>query len=170
MFEIVESTLTEIGRVTKSVMFVKGLLAIMMLLALGALPGCGEKEQTQSKSAAVSKEYVKKEAKEAYDATKAYTQEKMEAFRKQTETRLAEYEKEIDQLQAKAEKLGEDGKAKAQQQLTALRQKRDEVSEKLKELSSSGGNAWEQLKTGIDAALEDLGSAYKKAAAEFSKS
>ena len=31
------------------------------------------------------------------------------------------------------------------------------------------GNAWEQLKSGIDAAMEDLGNAYKKAAAEFSK-
>jgi uncharacterized protein YoxC len=85
-------------------------------------------------------------------------------------TRLVEYKKEIDQLQAKAEKLGGDVKAKAEQQLTALRQKLDEVSEKLKELSSSSGNAWEQLKSGIDAAMEDLRNAYKKAAAEFSKS
>jgi predicted small lipoprotein YifL len=154
----------------KSVMFVRGLLAIMLMLALGALPGCGEKEPTQSKPATVSKEDVKKEAKEAYDATKAYTQEQMQAFREQTETRLAEYKKKIDQLKAKAEKLGGDAKAKAEQELAALLQKRDEVSEKLKELSSSGGNAWEQLKSGINAAMEDLGNAYKKAAAEFSKS
>ena len=154
----------------KSVMFVRGLLAIMLLLAIWALPGCGEKEQTESKSATVSKEDVKKEVKEAYDATKAYTQEQMQAFQEQTEIRLAEYKKEVDQLQAKAEKLEGDAKAKAEQQLTALRQKRDEVSEKLKDLSSSSGNAWEQLKLGIDAAMEDLGNAYKKAAAEFSKS
>ena len=153
----------------KSVLFVRGLLAIMLLPALGVLPGCGEKEQTQSKPSAVSKEDVKKEAKEAYDATKAYTQEQMQAFREQTETRLTEYKKDIDQLQAKAENLGGDAKAKAEQQLTALHQKRDEVSEKLKELSSSSGTAWEQLKSGIDAAMEDLGNAYKKPAAGFSK-
>jgi chromosome segregation ATPase len=167
---MLESTLTEIGRVTKSVMFLKGLLAIMMLLALGAFPGCGEKEQTQSKPATVSKEDVNKEAKEAYDATKAYTQEQMQAFREQMETRLNEYGEKIDQLQAKAEKLGEDGKAKAEQQLTALRQKRDEVSEKLNDLSSSAGTAWEQVKSGIAEAMEDLENAYKKVAAEFSKS
>jgi chromosome segregation ATPase len=155
----------------QGVMFVRRLLAIMLLLlVLGDLSGCGEKEQTQSKPATVSKENVKKEAKEAYDATKAYSQEQMQAFREQTETRLAEYKKDIDQLQAKAEKLEGDAKAKAEQQLTALRKKRDEVSEKLKELSSPGGKAWEQLKSGIDAAIEDLGNAYKKAAAEFSKS
>ena len=153
----------------KGVMFVRTLSAIM-LLALGVLPGCGEKEQPESKPAAVSKEDVKKEAKEAYGATKAYTQEHMQAFRTQMEAKLNEYGERIDQLQAKAEKLGEDGKAKAGQQLTTLRQKRDEVSAKLKELSSSSGNAWERLKSGIDAAMEDLGNAYKKAAAEFSKS
>ena len=153
----------------KKVVFLKGLLAIMLLVPW-ALSGCGEKDQTESKPAAVSKEDVKKEAKEAYDTTKAYTQEQMQAFREQTEIKLNEYKEEIDQLQANAEKMGGDAKAKADEQLTALHQKREVVAEKLKELSSSSGNAWEQLKTGIDAALEDLGNAYKKAVAEFSKS
>ena len=151
----------------KSVMFVRGLLAIMLLLALA---GCGENEQTQSKPASVSKEDVKKEAKEAYDATKAYTQEQIQAFREQTDTKLTEYKNKIDQLQAEAEKLGGDAKTKAEQQLTELRKKRDEVSAKLKEMSSSSGKAWEQMKSGIDAAMDDLSNAYKKAAAEFGKS
>jgi len=154
----------------RSVMFVRGLLAITLLLALGALPGCGEKDQSQSKTATVSKEDVKKEAKEAYGTTKAYTQEQMKAFREQMETRLAEYEKEIDQLQAKVESLGGDAKTKAEQQLAALRQKQDEVSGKLKELSSSSGKAWEQIKSGLESAMDDLVNAYKKVAAEFTKS
>ncbi|HYW96650.1 MAG TPA: hypothetical protein VE870_13735, partial [Bacteroidales bacterium] len=102
------ATEVEGGFQMKSVMFVRGLLAIMLLLTLGAMPGCGEKEQTQSKSATVSKEDVKKEVKEAYDATKAFTQEQMQDFLEQTETRLAEYKKEIDQLQERSEKLKED--------------------------------------------------------------
>ena len=154
----------------KKFMFVRGLLAIILLLGLGALAGCGESEQSQSKPASVSKEDVKKQAKEAYDTTKTYSQEQMQAFREQTEARLAEYGKDIDQLQAKAEKMGGDAKAKAEQKMTALRQKQDAVSEKLKELGSSSEGAWEQIKSGIEAALDDLGDAYKKAAAEFSKS
>ena len=82
----------------KSVMFVRGLLAIMLLLALGALSGCGDNEQTQGKPAAVTKEDVKNKAKEAYDTTKTYTQEQMQAFRQQTEAKLAEYEKDIDRF------------------------------------------------------------------------
>jgi len=154
----------------KNVMFVRGLSAIMLLSALAALPGCGEKEESRSNPGTVSKEDVKEEAMEAYDTAKAYTKEQMQAFHEQMKTRLAKYNDDIDQLQANAEKLGGDTKAKAEQQLTALRQKRDEVSEKLKELSSSSGDAWEQLKSGIDAAMDDLGNAYKKAVAEFSKS
>jgi chromosome segregation ATPase len=149
---------------------VKGLLTITLLLALVAVTGCGEKKKPQNKTEAVSKENVKKEAKEAYDTTKAYTQEQIQAFQQQTETKLTEYEKDIDQLQSKAEKLEGDAKVKAEQQLTALRQKRDAVSEKLKELSSSSGNAWDQIKSGIDATMKDLENTYKKAAAEFSKS
>jgi predicted RNase H-like nuclease (RuvC/YqgF family) len=141
-----------------------------MLLVPWALSGCGDKDQPQSKSGTVSSDNVKKEAKEAYEATKAYTQEQMQTIRKQMQTKLDEYGKEIDQLQAKAEKLEGDAKAKAEQQLAALRQKRDAVAEKVKELGSSSGNAWEQVKAGIDAAMEDLGNAYKKVVAEFSNS
>jgi len=154
----------------KNMMFVRGLLAILLLLALGTFPGCGEKEQTQSKPAAMSKEDVTKEVKEAYSSAKAYTEEQMQAFREQTEIRLSEFGKDIDQLQAKTERLAGDAKAKAEQELTVLRQKRDEISEKLKELGSSSENAWEQLKSGVDTAMEDLGNAYKKVAAEFNKS
>jgi TolA-binding protein len=154
----------------KKVLFVKGILTITLLLALVAVTGCGEKKKPQNKTEAVSTQDVKKDTKQAYDTTKAYTQEQIQAFRQQTETKLTEYEKDIDQLQSKAEKLRGDAKVKAEQQLTALRQKRDAVLKKLKELSSSSGNAWDQIKSGIDATMKDLEDTYKKAAAEFSKS
>jgi chromosome segregation ATPase len=93
----------------------------------------------------------------------------MQSFREETETKLAEYEKDIDQLQAKAEKLEGDAKAKVDQQMAKMRQKRDVVSEKMMALGTSSKNAWEEMKLGIDEAMQDLVSAYNKAAAEFSK-
>jgi hypothetical protein len=39
----------------------------------------------------------------------------------------------------------------------------------LKALGAYRGDAWEQMKSGVDAAMEDLVSAYEKAAAEVSK-
>jgi len=153
----------------KSGIFARGLLAVILLVPW-ALSSCGDKDQPESKPGTVSSDDVKKEAREAYEATKTYTQEQMQAVREQMETKLDEYGKEIDQLQAKAEKLEGDAKAKAEQQLTALRQKRDAVAEKVKELGSSSGSAWEQLKSGIDAAMEELANTYKKVVAEFSNS
>jgi phosphoribosylaminoimidazole-succinocarboxamide synthase len=67
------------------------------------------------------------------------------------------------------ERLEGNAKTSAEQQLTALRQKRDEVSEKLMNLSSSSGNTWEQIKSSLAAAMDELGDAYKKVATEFSK-
>ena len=153
----------------KSAMVVKLLLIILVTLALLTVAGCSEKETPQSKAATVSKEKVKQEVKEAYSATKSYTQEQMHAFQEATGTQLAEYEKEIDQLQAKAEKLEGDAKAEVDQQLAELRQKREAISEKIKALGTSGKNAWEEMKSGIDEAMQDLSRAFKKAAAEFSK-
>jgi Skp family chaperone for outer membrane proteins len=164
-----KSTKATGGVQMKRVMFARVFLAVMLLVPW-ALSGCGDKDQPQSKPGTVSSDDVKKEAREAYEATKAYTQEQMQAVRKQMETKLDEYGKEIDQLQAKAEQLEGDAKAKAEQQLTALRQKRDAVAEKVKELGSSSGSAWEQLKSGIDAAMEELANTYKKVVAEFSNS
>jgi predicted RNase H-like nuclease (RuvC/YqgF family) len=164
-----KSTIARGGVQMKRVMFVRGLLAVMLLVPW-TLSGCGDKDEPQSKPGTVSGEDVKKEAKEAYETTKAYTQEQMQAVRKQMETKLDEYGEDIDKLQAKAEQLEGDAKAKAEQQLTALRQKRDAVAEKVKELGSSSGSAWEQLKSGVDAAMEELADTYKKVVAEFNNS
>lgn len=153
----------------KRVMFTKAVLTIMLLASVGALTGCGDKKQSENKPETTTKQDVKNKVGEAYDATKTYTQEQMQAFMKQTEARLEEYEKELDKLQAKAKKLEGDAKANAAEQLKALRQKRDEAAKKLKDLSSSGGKAWEQLKSGIDGAMDDLGKSFKKASEEFNK-
>lgn len=150
-------------------MFQKRLLTILLMAVLVAVTGCGEKEKSQSTAEGVSKKDVKQETKEAYEATKAYTQEQIQAFRQLTETKLGEYDKKIDQLRESAEKLGGDAKVKAEQQLAALRRKRDAVTEKMKELGDSGGSAWDQFKSGVDAAMEDLARAYNNAVAEFSK-
>lgn len=142
---------------------------VLVVAAVWAVTGCGEKEQEKGKTGAVTKEDVAKQTKEAYQAAKTYTKEQIQAYKEQAEAKLAEYAKEIDQLQAMAEKLSDDSKAKAQEQIAALRAKRDAAYAKLKELSSSGSSAWDQIKAGLDAALDDLINTYKKVAAEFKK-
>lgn len=153
----------------KRAMLVKGILTILLVAALAATTGCGEKEKPQGKVEGVSKEDVKQETREAYEATKAYTQEQVQALRQATETELVEYDKKIDQLQENAAKLGDDAKMKVERQLAELRRKRDAVSEKMKELGASSASAWDQIKSGIDAAMMDLANSYDNAVAEFGK-
>jgi hypothetical protein len=148
----------------------KRLWIVLLVAALWAFAGCGDKDQEKGKAGTVTKEDVKKETKEAYQSAKAYTKEQIQAYKEQAEAKLAAYAKEIDQLQATAEKLSGDAKAKAEQQIAVLRQKRDAAYEKLKELNASGAGAWEQIKSGLDAALDDLINTYKKVVAEFTKS
>ncbi len=153
----------------KREMFVKRFSTILTIAALLAVAGCGEKDKPQDEAEGVSREEVKQETKEAYKATKAYTQEQVQAFRQATEAKLGAYDEKIDQLQQSVEKLGGDAKMKAKQQLAELQRKRDTVSEKMKELGASSASAWDDLKSGVDAALSNLADAYNNAVAEFGK-
>ena len=49
-------------------------MTILLITALVAMTGCGEKEKPQGKAEGVSKVDVKQETKEAYEANKAFTQ------------------------------------------------------------------------------------------------
>jgi len=150
----------------KKIKFTGRLSIIVLVFILAALPGCSKKEQTENNET-VSGEDVKKEAKEAYEATGEYTQQQIQDFWEQMETRLTDYGKKIDLLQAKTEDLKGDARSEADQQLAELRQKYGDVYDKINELKNSGSGAWSQLKSGIDAAMEDLGDAYQKAAGLF---
>lgn len=144
-------------------------LILVLALALVALPGCRKEDETGNNEK-VSAEDVKKETRKAYDAASQYTLEQIRAFREQMEARLADYGTKIDKLQKKMEILEGDARAKADKQLKVLRKKYSDIDNKLNELKDSGSDAWAKLKSGISAAMEDLGKAYKKAADELSKS
>ena len=48
-----------------------------------------------------------------------------------------------------------------------LQIKKDEVYGELKELKTKSGQAWEDMKAGIDAAMKELGISYEKARSRF---
>ncbi len=125
--------------------------------------GCSQQSDT-----GVTSKDVRKEAKEALETTAAYTQQQMEEFQKQVQAELAKYDERIDELQAKAAMLKEEVKAKFDEQIKNLREKRQVVQSKLEQLQASSGKAWEDLKTGMDAAMEDLEKSYQDAVSHFS--
>ena len=64
--------------------------------------------------------------------------------------RLDKWNTEMDALEAKALKTQEEAKVKYQEQLIALRAKRQEGEEKLKAIQSASEDSWEQLKAETD--------------------
>jgi len=79
--------------------------------------------------------------------------------------RLDKWSTEMDALEAKALQTQEDAKAQCQEQLIALRAKRQEGEEKLKAIQSSTEGSWEQLK----AETENIWEAFKDSAEAFKK-
>jgi predicted nucleic acid-binding Zn-ribbon protein len=75
-----------------------------------------------------------------------------------------ELSKNITKLQEKAGDVGSDIKDKSNGALEALSKKRDAVQQTIKKCTSASAETWENLKSGLETALEDLENSYTKAA------
>lgn len=88
------------------------------------------------------------------------------AYQAKIEVKLRDLDREVDQLKSKAEQNKADGK-QLDQRMAELERKREIAHQKLERLRTSSQEAWADMKVGIDAAMQDLESAYDKAAADF---
>jgi TolA-binding protein len=97
-------------------------------------------------------------------------------YQTQIEAKLRELDHEIDALTKKIENENSEDRtrarqqeyrAKAQQQMAELDRERAAARRQLDRLQNSGQDAWQDVKVGIDAAVQDLQAAYDRAASEF---
>ena len=77
--------------------------------------------------------------------------------------KLDEWDSDIDELEAKALKAKADLKYELEDQLHALRHKREIARLKMAEVKDSSEDAWEDLKEGADEAWSSLKEALEKA-------
>jgi hypothetical protein len=89
------------------------------------------------------------------------------AYQEKVDAQLDEIKAQIGLLKAKAEKAKAEAKIKYNQQLEDLRQKRETVESRLEQLKMTGGEAWRELKTGVDEAMKNLENAVTDATAQF---
>lgn len=75
----------------------------------------------------------------------------------------------IDEFEHKAAGAALDVKADYEARVRELKNKRDQLSNKLHELKESGSSAWTTLKTGVDMATDDLKDAVAAARDKFRK-
>ena len=108
-----------------------------------------------------------KEAKDASKGSSAYMRHQRDEYQKQIEAQLKKYDQKLDELEVKAGAVKQEAKALLNQQIQALREKQRAAQDELDKLSTATGKAWEDLKSGTDAAMEDLATAYHEALSHF---
>ena len=94
---------------------------------------------------------------------------KRDAYVQKLKAQLDEWNADIDKLAAKAAHAEAKAKIEYQDQLDALRAKRDDVRKKLSAIQQAGEGAWEDLKEGLENSWEVLKMSFNKAKTEFEK-
>jgi|SRR5579875_182797 len=106
--------------------------------------------------------------------------EKTETSKESFTTQRRKYEKkmraeldrlngQIAELKAKAAKQSAKTRTEINREIRELNKKSEVARGKLRQLETSSSGAWKDMKKGVDAAMEDLESSYKRAASQFNK-
>ena len=129
----------------------------------------GSKSRMDSALAELENAYqeTNKEVKDASEGSLTYMRHQRDEYQKQIEAQLKEYDQKLDELEVKARTAKQETKALFNQKIEALREKQRAAHDKLDRLSIATGKAWEDLKSGTDAAMEDLAKAYHDAVSHF---
>jgi hypothetical protein len=89
------------------------------------------------------------------------------AYREKMEAQLEEQRARLELLKARAKVAIADGKIMAYEELADADQKLAALKVKLKNLADAGGDAWQEMKSGVEQAWSDLSEASKNAAKKF---
>jgi hypothetical protein len=74
---------------------------------------------------------------------------------------------ERNKLEAKAQHAKVEAKKKYEEKLKTLQQKSEKMSQKLDQIDNASGDAWKDIREGVDKAWQSLNEAIKKARSHF---
>lgn len=92
-----------------------------------------------------------------------------ETYEGQVKNRLQQLDKQIEELAAEIDKQAGAARTESQKQLDALKDQRKEINKRLQAIQDAGSSAWEDLRQGMDNALDALGKSIDKARTRFEK-
>jgi len=93
--------------------------------------------------------------------------ETKEAYRDKLEAQLEEWRTKIAQLKAQADKKEAETKIEYSKEIEELNRKKEAVQNKLKDLTNASGEAWGDIKSGFENAVEDLKASLEKAISKY---
>jgi hypothetical protein len=147
---------------------------IVLISSMTLLTSCSEQKpaapaKAKVENLATTPEDIRKEAKELAATTMAYTEEQKAQYQKKIQEKLAQYNQNFMELQAKLVMMNEQAKADLAAEMKKLDDKKAAVATKVKELQGSSGEAWTDLKAGMDKAFMEMDKAYDQAKSRFEK-
>jgi archaellum component FlaC len=155
----------------KRFMVVLAIACVSALLVVGCRQAetPTEQEVRPVREGQVTIEDVGDEMEEAAQTGAQYALQTKEEYMETIKEKMAELDEQIAKLTAKAATLADDAKTRVQARLQDLTEKREAFLARMKDVGSASGDAWEEMKEGLEAAWKDLEEAYQEAASEFEK-
>lgn len=124
-------------------------------------------EKAKVESLATTPADIKKEAGDLARTTLNYAEEQKEQYTQEVLNRLAQYNEKLIALDRKIAMLGEQAKAETMEEVANFNRKKEQVSEKFRELQAASGEAYEDLKDGMEKSIEEMDKAYAQAMSRF---
>jgi DNA polymerase III delta prime subunit len=126
-------------------------------------------EKAKVENLATTPEDIKKEASDLAKTTMAYTEEQKELYQKKIQEKMTEYSQKLVDLETKLVMLNEQAKAEMAEEMEDLKRKKGAMGEKIRELQTASGEAYEDLKEGLESAMVEMDEAYDQALSRFQK-
>ena len=118
----------------------------------------------------VTAEDVDRQTREALQSAKSYSYEQKDEYQKRLQGVLQKLNDQIDELKRQAEQASGKARQQYQEELVRLEKLRIKAREQLARVRSATPGAWEDIKAGVSAAVEDLHNAYERAKTHFQQS
>ncbi len=83
------------------------------------------------------------------------------------EHELQEWEKTLKELKAKAERGDEKTRGELKKMIDSMQTKKDDLKKRVGGMKKAGDDAWDEVKTGMSGAWNDLKGSFQKAASKF---
>ncbi len=94
--------------------------------------------------------------------------DRKDAYQDKLQAQLDEWKAQIAKLRAKAEQAQADARLKYMEEVDELRAHQKKAEVRLDELQRAQGEAWKDMKSGVEAAWDEMGEAMKRARKRFS--
>lgn len=141
---------------------------ITMTAALAALPlaACDESGSSEGETNASD---VAQQAEETAQAAQDYTAEQYAAFKDTMSDRIDDVNSQIEKLRNRASDMSESARGEINAAIDSLEAQRDQLQNRLSEAADTTGDAWADVKSGLESAWTDLESAADRAVDRFSE-